>query len=291
MRRRLPARSSTNNQSSRTETNAVGYYEFPLLASGRYQIDAELTGFQRTRTEEFDLHATVRLIELCPPVPQAKRSARPTVKKRHDERQPARRRRALHAAECRVPHQQGRGDEEDAGDRRRVRPVSRFLTTTSTPGSTPPVSSLIVPEMVADVICASAGDARVTRDRTREANDFPTPQRCALSSADAEGSFAADLPTMDRTRTRSEIRRGRETCDVRRCGVLFVRRSSFWIGTRTSGPHFGPCDGNAPRPLRNRQPARCRRDGRGVSGKGHSSRTDGGGQGSAGRGHRVSANS
>src|SRR6266850_2460234 len=48
----------------------------------------------------------------------------------------------------------------------RVRPVSRFLTTTSTPGRTPPVSSLMVPEMVADVICATATDVVAARRTT-----------------------------------------------------------------------------------------------------------------------------
>src|SRR5438132_5134394 len=48
----------------------------------------------------------------------------------------------------------------------RVRPVSRFLTTTSTPGRTPPVSSLTVPEMVADVIFATATDVVVPRRTT-----------------------------------------------------------------------------------------------------------------------------
>ena len=52
---------------------------------------------------------------------------------------------------------------------------------------------------------------------------------------------------------------------------------------------FGPCFRRSPRPLRNRQPARRRRHGRGVSRDGHASRTGGGHQGSAGRRHRVSA--
>src|SRR5712692_9856777 len=48
----------------------------------------------------------------------------------------------------------------------RVRPVPRLLTTRSTPGSTPPVSSLMVPESVAEVICARARDALVARRTT-----------------------------------------------------------------------------------------------------------------------------
>src|SRR5262245_51313060 len=49
----------------------------------------------------------------------------------------------------------------------RLRPVSRFVMTTSTPGSTPPVWSLTVPEMVADVICPAAGEAGVRRTTAR----------------------------------------------------------------------------------------------------------------------------
>src|SRR2546428_787808 len=49
----------------------------------------------------------------------------------------------------------------------RLRPVSRFLMTTSTPGSTPPGWSLTVPERVADVICAAAGDVGVRRTTAR----------------------------------------------------------------------------------------------------------------------------
>src|SRR5258705_13630182 len=48
----------------------------------------------------------------------------------------------------------------------RVRPVSRFLMTTSTPGRTPPVSSLMVPERVAEVICATAKDVVAARRTT-----------------------------------------------------------------------------------------------------------------------------
>lgn len=48
------------NQSSVTHTNAQGYYEFPLLPAGRYRLDAELAGFQRARSEEFDLNSGVR---------------------------------------------------------------------------------------------------------------------------------------------------------------------------------------------------------------------------------------
>src|SRR5215510_713496 len=51
----------------------------------------------------------------------------------------------------------------------RVTPVSRFEMTRSTPGSTPPVSSLMVPERVADVICATARDALAARRTTPRA--------------------------------------------------------------------------------------------------------------------------
>ena len=56
----------------------------------------------------------------------------------------------------------------------------------------------------------------------------------------------------------------------------------------TPGP-LGPCLWRSPRPLRNRRPARGRRDGRSVSGHRHAPRTGGGHQSPAGRGQRVSA--
>jgi outer membrane receptor protein involved in Fe transport len=57
----VTATNRQTNQLSRTATNADGYYEFPLLPAGRYQITAELAGFQPARTEEFDLHAGTKI--------------------------------------------------------------------------------------------------------------------------------------------------------------------------------------------------------------------------------------
>src|SRR2546425_1633016 len=64
----------------------------------------------------------------------------------------------------------------------RPRALSRFLRTTSTPGKTPPVSSLMVPEMVADVICATARDAVVARRTTARIHLMTT----SLSSHETE---------------------------------------------------------------------------------------------------------
>ncbi len=43
-----------------TFTNEAGYYEFPLLPAGRYRVEAEAAGFQRTGSEEFALNSGTR---------------------------------------------------------------------------------------------------------------------------------------------------------------------------------------------------------------------------------------
>lgn len=56
----VTATNVATNEPSVNITNADGYYEFPLLPAGRYQLDAELPGFQHTRRPAFDLNAGVR---------------------------------------------------------------------------------------------------------------------------------------------------------------------------------------------------------------------------------------
>jgi hypothetical protein len=48
------------NQDSVTSTNGEGYYELPLLPAGQYVLEASLTGFQRMRSETFELHSGTR---------------------------------------------------------------------------------------------------------------------------------------------------------------------------------------------------------------------------------------
>jgi outer membrane receptor protein involved in Fe transport len=48
------------NQTSATSANAEGYYELPLLPAGRYRLELELHGFQRTRSAIFELNSGTR---------------------------------------------------------------------------------------------------------------------------------------------------------------------------------------------------------------------------------------
>ena len=48
------------NVKNTTTTNMGGYYEFPLLPAGRYQIEAEAGGFSKTRIEPFTLNTGSR---------------------------------------------------------------------------------------------------------------------------------------------------------------------------------------------------------------------------------------
>jgi outer membrane receptor protein involved in Fe transport len=56
----VTATNLATNEASTVTTNGEGYYEFPLLPAGRYQLDAELVGFQRSRRRPLDLNAGVR---------------------------------------------------------------------------------------------------------------------------------------------------------------------------------------------------------------------------------------
>src|SRR5205809_5693334 len=48
------------NVKNTTTANASGYFEFPLLQAGRYMIEAEASGFSRTKIEEFTLNTGTR---------------------------------------------------------------------------------------------------------------------------------------------------------------------------------------------------------------------------------------
>ncbi len=48
------------NVSQATQSNESGYYEFPLLAAGRYRLQAEAAGFQRTVSADFTLNSGTR---------------------------------------------------------------------------------------------------------------------------------------------------------------------------------------------------------------------------------------
>ena len=48
------------NQQHRTVTNDEGYFEFPLLPAGRYNLEAEANGFERVRIQAFDLATGTR---------------------------------------------------------------------------------------------------------------------------------------------------------------------------------------------------------------------------------------
>ena len=43
-----------------TRTNELGYYEFPLLAAGRYRLEAEAKGFQKALSADFELNSGTR---------------------------------------------------------------------------------------------------------------------------------------------------------------------------------------------------------------------------------------
>lgn len=48
------------NEMSATVTNETGYFEFPLLPAGRYVLEAEASGFERSKTVEFPLNSGTR---------------------------------------------------------------------------------------------------------------------------------------------------------------------------------------------------------------------------------------
>lgn len=48
------------NETRTATTNEEGYYEFPLLAAGRYRVEVQAQGFEVKRSEEFDLNTGTR---------------------------------------------------------------------------------------------------------------------------------------------------------------------------------------------------------------------------------------
>jgi hypothetical protein len=57
---KVTATNAGTNEVSRTVTNDVGYFEFPILPAGRYVLEAENPGFERARTAEFSLNSGTR---------------------------------------------------------------------------------------------------------------------------------------------------------------------------------------------------------------------------------------
>jgi len=57
---KISARNLDTNVPQTTLTNQSGYYEFPLLPAGRYQLEAESTGFQKTVSQAFELNTGSR---------------------------------------------------------------------------------------------------------------------------------------------------------------------------------------------------------------------------------------
>ena len=56
----VEARNTGTGEVRTTATNAAGYYEFPLLAAGRYRLEIRKEGFQRISTAAFVLNAGTR---------------------------------------------------------------------------------------------------------------------------------------------------------------------------------------------------------------------------------------
>src|SRR5262245_27403985 len=48
------------NAVEQTTTNESGYYEFPLLPAGRYRVEAEAAGFQKSASPEFSVNSGTR---------------------------------------------------------------------------------------------------------------------------------------------------------------------------------------------------------------------------------------
>src|SRR6058998_2711113 len=67
-------------------------------------------------------------------------------------------------------------DPSSAVTAERVSWVSRFLTVTATPGSAAPVWSLMIPDTVAEVICAEAARPQDSTRRTRKQPDACHPR-------------------------------------------------------------------------------------------------------------------
>lgn len=56
----VTATNVATNEVTRTITNTFGYFEFPILAAGRYVLEAQAQGFERAKTAEFSLNAGTR---------------------------------------------------------------------------------------------------------------------------------------------------------------------------------------------------------------------------------------
>lgn len=57
---KVEATNQGTNEKRETQTNAQGYYEFPLLPAGRYVLTAEQSGFQKATTAEIALNSGTR---------------------------------------------------------------------------------------------------------------------------------------------------------------------------------------------------------------------------------------
>jgi hypothetical protein len=57
---KVRAHNEATNEERVAQTNAEGYYEFPLLPAGRYRLEAEATGFERLSGAPFDLATGTR---------------------------------------------------------------------------------------------------------------------------------------------------------------------------------------------------------------------------------------
>jgi hypothetical protein len=57
---KILAHNQETNEERAVTTNAEGYYEFPLLPTGHYRLEAEATGFDKLRGEIFELSAGTR---------------------------------------------------------------------------------------------------------------------------------------------------------------------------------------------------------------------------------------
>lgn len=57
---RVLARNTATNVTVESVTNQSGYFEFPLLPAGPYQVTAELQGFQRVQSAAFELNTGTR---------------------------------------------------------------------------------------------------------------------------------------------------------------------------------------------------------------------------------------
>ena len=57
---KILAQNHDTNEQHRRVTNEDGYYEFPLLPAGRYHLEAEATGFEKVRGQQFNLATGTR---------------------------------------------------------------------------------------------------------------------------------------------------------------------------------------------------------------------------------------